>query len=93
MEPNQRFKNELDTLIDQQLLPADRTAAADAIWGHDRAVTLETVRILKHARPADWARPTPCADWDLRALVSHNPGELHRMRDPYGAHAVGLREV
>ncbi|QHY97197.1 hypothetical protein SSPS47_18990 [Streptomyces sp. S4.7] len=27
MGPNQRFKNELDTLIDQQLLPEDREAA------------------------------------------------------------------
>ncbi|WP_381795542.1 hypothetical protein [Streptomyces niveus] len=26
MGPNQRFKNELDTLIDQQLLPEDREA-------------------------------------------------------------------
>ncbi|MFB8350168.1 hypothetical protein [Streptomyces niveus] len=30
MGPNQRFKNELDTLIDQQLLPEDRGAAAPA---------------------------------------------------------------
>ncbi|MEU0525287.1 hypothetical protein [Streptomyces niveus] len=30
MGPNQRFKNELDTLIDQQLLPEDRGVAAPA---------------------------------------------------------------
>lgn len=73
MGPNQRFKNELDTLIDQRLLPEDR----QAVWTYDRAVVRETVRILEHAGPADWALPTPCARWDLRALVSHMAGQ-HR---------------
>lgn len=81
MGPNQRFKNELDTLIDRQLLPEDREDASTAAWTalltYDRAVVLETVRILEQAGPADWARPTPCADWDLRALVSHMAGQ-HR---------------
>ncbi|WP_405796267.1 TIGR03086 family metal-binding protein [Streptomyces sp. NBC_01506] len=75
MDHNQRFKNELDTLIDRHLLPEDRER--EAVWAYDRAVILETVRILEHAEPADWARPTPCADWDLSALVSHMAGR-HR---------------
>lgn len=33
MGPNQRFKNELDTLIDQQLLPEDRGTAPPATPG------------------------------------------------------------
>ncbi|MGW8451903.1 maleylpyruvate isomerase family mycothiol-dependent enzyme [Streptomyces niveus] len=73
MGPNQEFKNELDRLIDHQLLPEER----DFVWTYDRAVLLESVRVLEHAGPADWARPTPCADWDLRALVSHMAGQHH----------------
>nr|WSU79021.1 hypothetical protein OG499_39345 [Streptomyces anulatus] len=30
---------------------------------------------------------------DRGALLLWNPGELHRMRDPYKANAAGLREV
>ncbi|WP_412074706.1 dynamin family protein [Streptomyces xanthophaeus] len=30
---------------------------------------------------------------ERRHALRANPGELHRMRDPYRAHAVGLREV
>lgn len=73
MGPNQEFKNELDRLIDHQLLPGER----DFIWTYDRTVVLESVRVLEHADPADWERPTPCADWNLRALVSHMAGQHH----------------
>lgn len=73
MGPNQEFKNELDRLIDHQLLPE----VADFIWAYDRAVLLESVRVLAHVGPADWERPTPCADWNLRALVSHMAGQHH----------------
>lgn len=73
MGPNQEFKNELDRLIDHQLLPGER----DFIWTYDRTVVLESVRVLEHAGPADWERPTPCADWNLRALVSHMAGQHH----------------
>ncbi|MFD3521267.1 TIGR03086 family metal-binding protein [Streptomyces sp. NPDC058653] len=71
MGPNQEFKNELDLLIDHHLLPC----GDDVLLRHDRAVALETVRILEQAGPADWERPTPCARWNLRALVSHMAGQ------------------
>ena len=73
MGPNQEFKNELDRLIDHQLLPEER----DLVWTYDRAVLLESVRVLAHVGPSDWERPTPCADWNLRALVSHMAGQHH----------------
>jgi uncharacterized protein (TIGR03086 family) len=28
-------------------------------------------RHLRRIGPADWAQPTPCAEWDVRALVNH----------------------
>ncbi|MFH8470259.1 TIGR03086 family metal-binding protein [Streptomyces sp. NPDC017991] len=37
----------------------------------DRIAALETSRLVDAAGAADWARPTPCAGWDLRRLVSH----------------------
>ncbi|MEV1047512.1 TIGR03086 family metal-binding protein [Streptomyces sp. NPDC049916] len=43
----------------------------------DRAAVLETVRVLEQAGPADWERPTPCADWTLRQLVAHMTGQHH----------------
>ncbi len=29
---------------------------------------------LRRVGPADWGRPTPCAGWDIRALVNHIVG-------------------
>ncbi|QEU90712.1 TIGR03086 family metal-binding protein [Streptomyces kanamyceticus] len=43
----------------------------------DRTAVLESARILDQATPADWAAPTPCADWNLRELVAHMTGQ-HR---------------
>ncbi len=35
-----------------------------------RALDLAT-RVLEHARPATWGRPTACAEWDVRAVARH----------------------
>jgi uncharacterized protein (TIGR03086 family) len=43
----------------------------------DRLAVHETLRLLKSAGPKDWARPTPCAGWDLRRLVAHMTGQHH----------------
>ncbi|PSM37521.1 TIGR03086 family protein [Streptomyces dioscori] len=37
----------------------------------DRIAVLETSRLVDAATAEDWARPTPCAGWDLRRLVAH----------------------
>lgn len=37
----------------------------------DRIAVLETARLVDTATAEDWARPTPCAGWDLRRLVAH----------------------
>ncbi|OLF10383.1 TIGR03086 family metal-binding protein [Actinophytocola xanthii] len=43
---------------------------------HRRA--LDAVRpIVARVRPADLDRPTPCAGWDLRTLLSHMIGQDH----------------
>jgi uncharacterized protein (TIGR03086 family) len=31
--------------------------------------------VIKQVSPADWTLPTPCSDWDVRALVNHVVGE------------------
>ena len=31
-------------------------------------------RRLRLVEPADWRRPTPCSEWDVRALVNHVVG-------------------
>ncbi len=33
--------------------------------------------IVAEVRPTDLSRPTPCADWDLRALLAHMIGQDH----------------
>ncbi|MFE9777505.1 TIGR03086 family metal-binding protein [Streptomyces sp. NPDC005775] len=37
----------------------------------DRIAVLESVRLVEHAGPGDWDRPTPCDRWTLRLLVEH----------------------
>lgn len=37
-------------------------------------VTAQLSASLKTVRDSDWTRPTPCDDWDVRALVDHIVG-------------------
>lgn len=41
---------------------------------HHRALD-DTSALLADLAPADLDRPTPCADWDLRALLAHMVGQ------------------
>ncbi|MGW6023526.1 TIGR03086 family metal-binding protein [Streptomyces sp. NPDC055099] len=43
----------------------------------DRAALQESLRVLRAARDADWARPSPCAGWTLRDLVAHMSAQHH----------------
>jgi uncharacterized protein (TIGR03083 family) len=36
-----------------------------------RTETSRMVALLRDLRPADWARPTDCTEWDVRALAGH----------------------
>jgi uncharacterized protein (TIGR03086 family) len=44
----------------------------------DAAAVHTTVDLVARATPGSWERPTPCAGWDLRALVEHMT-EQHRI--------------
>src|SRR5689334_7661170 len=44
---------------------------ADEIVALDAQAVRASAALLANARPADMARPTPCADWTLHGLVSH----------------------
>ena len=50
------------------------TGALSARTAYARGVaTFDTV--IRQVRPDQWANPTPCAEWDVRALVNHVVGE------------------
>lgn len=40
--------------------------------------------VLARVRPADLVRPTPCAGWDLHALLGHIIGQNHGFADAVG---------
>ena len=54
------------------------------------ARTLEQLRLLA---PADWARPTDCSEWDVRALVAHLVGtvESSTLREQFRVALAGTR--
>ncbi|UOY00063.1 maleylpyruvate isomerase family mycothiol-dependent enzyme [Blastococcus sp. PRF04-17] len=55
------------------LRPSSRTPVLD----RERALTLAATEyarfgaLLRSLGPADWARPTDCPDWDVRAMAGH----------------------
>jgi uncharacterized protein (TIGR03083 family) len=50
--------------------------------GHDEAMRLAAAEyerfldVVRHLRPEDWAKPTDCTEWDVRAMVGHNLGNF-----------------
>jgi uncharacterized protein (TIGR03086 family) len=47
---------------------------------HERALRQATA-LIAEITPADLTRPTPCAGWDLRALLAHCIGQNHGFAD------------
>src|ERR1700733_3305560 len=43
----------------------------DDVVALDALAVRASVELVGRARPADMARPTPCADWTLHGLISH----------------------
>ena len=65
------------------------TAATDTIdvsaippLEHDEAMRLAAAEydrfldVVRALRPEDWAKPTDCTEWDVRAMVGHNLGNF-----------------
>ena len=49
-----------------------------------------TLGNLRFVTPADMSRPTPCRDWDLRALLLHTNDSLLALHEAVAAHHVDL---
>ncbi|MFF1692870.1 TIGR03086 family metal-binding protein [Streptomyces sp. NPDC058257] len=62
-------------LTTPDLAPPDRTTPG--LIALDRTAVQESLRVLRAARGADWARPSPCAGWTLRDLVAHMTAQHH----------------
>ncbi|WP_177226712.1 maleylpyruvate isomerase N-terminal domain-containing protein [Saccharopolyspora shandongensis] len=45
------------------------------LFAHLRRTNADFARRVRSIEPGRWADPTPCAEWDVRALVSHPAGE------------------
>lgn len=65
------------------------TSVSDiAAFDHDEAMAVAEVeygRLLDtvdRLRPEDWARPTDCAPWDVKAILAHLLGMMERLGDP-----------
>ncbi|MEV0051244.1 TIGR03086 family metal-binding protein [Saccharopolyspora shandongensis] len=46
-------------------------ASDDVLFAHLRRTNADFARRVRSIEPGQWADPTPCAEWDVRALVSH----------------------
>jgi uncharacterized protein (TIGR03083 family) len=76
----------------QALAPPQRLTRDDMA----QLATTEYVRTLEQLRllaPADWARPTDCSEWDVRALVAHLVGtvESSTLREQFRVALAGTR--
>ena len=49
----------------------------DDIVALDALAVRASVDLVARARPADLARPTPCADWTLHGLITHMAAQHH----------------
>jgi uncharacterized protein (TIGR03086 family) len=48
----------------------------------------QTAKIVSEIRPDQWQNATPCAEWDLRALVNHITGENHWLAAVFSGETV-----
>ena len=71
--------------VETEAVPADRIGRigrdrASAIAEAEYALLLDAVRGLE---ASDWAKPTDCADWDVRAMVAHLAGATAACGSPF----------